>query len=112
MFKKHTYSPNHKVVSGPHNYSMPAGGGPAGAPGGGMDASGGASANYADGGAIDTAAEVASRVADKVLNSKAQQYADNNAPKANPSSLAPYVPGGETVAGRKAQIDKAVDDNS
>lgn len=55
MFKKHTYSPNHKVVAGPHNYSPPApGGGPAGAPGGGMDASGGASANYSDGGIIDS----------------------------------------------------------
>ncbi len=78
MFKKHTYSPNHKVVSGPHNFSMPAGGGPAGAPGGGMDASGGAAANYADGGGV---AEMASRVADKILNSDAQQYADKNTPK-------------------------------
>ena len=65
MIKKHAFSPNHKVVTdSPHNFhpagkpstaSMGAppselGGGPAGAPGGGMDAAGGPSANFCNGG--------------------------------------------------------------
>ncbi len=64
MLKKHSFSPNHKVVDGPHNFH-PAGkpttapmgappeqigGGPSAAQGGGMDASGGPSANFANGG--------------------------------------------------------------
>ena len=61
MQKKHTFSPNNKMVDGPHNHhpfgkpgtamgSMPAGGGPSAAPGGGMDAGGGPSANFCNGG--------------------------------------------------------------
>ncbi|MFI5382316.1 MAG: hypothetical protein ACHRHE_23720 [Tepidisphaerales bacterium] len=64
MQKKHTFSPNHKVVDGPHNFhpagkpgtaTMGAppsqlGGGPSAAQGGGMDASGGPSANFCNGG--------------------------------------------------------------
>ncbi len=65
MQKKHSFSPNHKVVTdSPHNFhphgapstaSMGAppsqvGGGPAGAQGGGMDAGGGPSANFCNGG--------------------------------------------------------------
>lgn len=68
MLKKHTFSPNHKVVTNsPHNFhpaGKPAtatmgappdqlGGGPSAAPGGGMDASGGPSANFCNGGAAD-----------------------------------------------------------
>ena len=65
MIKKHAFSPNHKVVTdSPHNFhpagkpttaSMGAppsdlGGGPSGAPGGGMDAGGGPAANFCNGG--------------------------------------------------------------
>ena len=65
MIKKHAFSPNHKVVTNsPHNFhphgapttasmgSPPSemGGGPSGAPGGGMDAGGGPSANFCNGG--------------------------------------------------------------
>jgi hypothetical protein len=55
MRKSHTFSPHNKVVAGPHSFHQPVeappqGGGPAGAAGGGMDASGGPAANFADGG--------------------------------------------------------------
>jgi hypothetical protein len=89
MFKKHTYSPNHKVVAGPHNYSPPApGGGPAGAPGGGMDASGGASANYADGGSVlDKARDFVSR---KVFG------ADDYDPNSGRKPVTPLAAGGDS----------------
>ena len=104
MQKKHTFSPNHKVVTDskhnfhPHGNPSTAsmgqapqsiGGGGGEQPGGDSDgASGGMDGmnfcdggmKYADGGNVfDRAGEAVSRVADKLTNSAAQQYSDNAA---------------------------------
>ncbi len=96
MLKKHSFSPNHKVVSGKHNFhpqgqpSTASMGGPPQSVGGESGPSDGSSDSgggmdgmnfcnggmkYADGGNIfDRAGEAVSRGADVLLNSDAHKY--------------------------------------
>jgi hypothetical protein len=135
MLKKHSFSPNHKVVAGKHNFhpqgqpgtasmgkpptSMPgpSAGGGGDSNGDGQDGGGGGmdgmnfcdgGKKYDDGGVIDDAAEGLSRFADKVTGSS--QYDPNSTNNGKP----PLSGGdqksnpGEGLGG--AQREKTMDD--
>lgn len=144
MQKKHSFSPNHKVVTdSKHNFhphgnpstadmgSPPqsVGGGGGEQPGGDSDGASMGGMNfcnggmkYADGGGI---AQAAHDLYDQVTKGKSTTVVDSSgvhqedsapaesaAQPSRASALAPVVPGGNTVAGRKSQIDNAVEDAS
>ncbi len=124
MQKKHSFSPNHKVVtSSKHNHhpfgapttasqgqppaQMGASGDGTQAPqeGSGMDGmnfcNGGA--KYAEGGIIDNVAEGVSRAADKVLNSDAQKYDDAHSKPSMPLSAGDKSQPAMGSGGQKAE---------
>jgi hypothetical protein len=111
---QHKFGAHNKIVKGPHNYSPggQAGGaqlpmaGAGGAPGGGMDASGGSAAGYADGGSIyDSAVDKVSRL----------MGADDYDPNKGRKPVTPLAAGGdeEKYVGKsgaeatKATLDEA-----
>lgn len=113
MQKKHTYSPNHKVVAGPHNFSMPAGNAAGAAPGGGMDAGGGPPASFADGGAPEGGG--LKGTLDDVGTAIKQTASDLfSGPKSNPVASGnkdePYE--GVGGAARKSALDSQIEDQS
>jgi hypothetical protein len=137
MQKKHAFSPNHKVVTdSKHNFSshgapstasmgqppQSVGGGGGEQPGGDSDGASMGGMNfcnggkaYADGGDTDESFHAIRDVGRQMFGGGSTTTVhpkDDSSTASSAAALSPAVPGGETVAGRKSQIDNAVEDAS
>ena len=141
MQKKHAFSPNHKVVTeSKHNFHpngapttasqgqppQSVGGGGGEQPGGDSDgagASGGMDGmnfcnggmKYADGGDTNESFHALRDVGRQIFNGSSTSTVhpqSENSTASSAAALSPVVPAGDTVAGRKGQIDQAVEDAS